>query len=1533
MLVTLMGRNTFNKIKLPKEKIGSYWLYDKDYNRRLINIEATEDDEWEIKTSGLCKIINPKNILFYNNTMKVVRNFEYILESVTLEDYNFYYVTIGNSDEIYVLYCCPIYEKDYRHLHISNISTISIGRDSKNQIVYDNPLVCDVQAKITFFQGVWSIENYDKKFNTFVNDKPISKDTTRLLNGDRITIFGLNIIIINREIYINNPLNKIKYDLKYFSPIPYSKNKLLNSEDEEDFSKYTNERYFLRTPRMLEKIHNERITISPPGVSKKSRELPAAIVLATSFSMSLMTVITLSQTIYNLSEGRVQMQNAIFSFAMSGAMLLTSVLVPVLNRVFSKRVQRLNRKDAIESYKKYIRQKEISIENILNDNRKILNDIYPTEDKCLDIIINQTSRLWERQIIDDDFLTLRLGVGTVPSKLEISANESDNINEEPEVYELMQECIQKARILTKAPVLISIANHNAFGVICPKEELKNRYIQNLLLQLVTFQSYDELKIVLLLKDNVNNNWNFAKMLPHIWSNSKETRFFADSPSEIGVIAQYLEDEFRKRVKKGEDSNETSFNYKESRPYYLIITDDYKNIENLNIINDILKSDVNYGFSLLFISNSVLNLPNECKYFVTLTDQKGVLMSSEDIINSKIEFEINLSEIFSFEKISQILSNILIKYNDDKEMMLPSNYTFLEMYNVGSIEQIHIPERWRENDSTVSLAAPVGIDGAGKIISLDIHEKFHGPHGLIAGSTGSGKSEFIITYILSLAVNYHPDDVTFVLIDYKGGGLAGAFKRPDVQLPHLVGTITNIDKSSLQRSLESIESELKNRQIKFSMACIETGESTMDIYKYQRYYHNGVLKEPISHLFIISDEFAELKQQEPEFMDELISIARIGRSLGVHLILATQKPAGVVNDQIRSNTKFGVCLKVQTPSDSKDIIGITDAANLTSAGQFYLKVGNDDYLVLGQSAWSGALYYPSNEVRKDFDNSIEFISSTGRIIKKVDDVKKTTVESKGEQLTNIVKYISDFAKMKNIVEKPLWLPPIPETIYLKDVRSKYKVKDISNVINPVIGEYDDPTRQIQNVLRLNVSNSGNIIIYGNAFSGKEGLVDTIIYDTITHYSSDEVWIYILDFGGETMKIFKKAAHVGDVMYANELEKVARLFLMLQKEIKERKETLSKYNGNYDMYVKYTKKTIPLYIVIINNYESFVETFGETYNDIFEFLLREGQKYRIVFIFTTGNTTAIRYRMLQNFKQKIALQMNKDDDYRTIFERLRNKRPASIFGRGLVQLEDKKYFEFQTAKICKAEEWNDKIDEAIEKINKTQKVKAKEIAVVPEIVTINDVKPAIKDVTSIPVGIAHKTITPFVFDAKKYMIYPIITNILEDYSPFVSSLLEVIDLIPNTKLTILDAEKLVRNKKQNVAEDYINIFKKLNASKRKLEHVIVIIGLEKFINTLGSEDLFYESLKNAQELEKCHYIIIESSEKIRNYSMSKWYKQYINGDTGLWLGNGVNEQYVLKPGITTIRLSSSCGLSYGYAFAKGKPYLVKLLGMKESSEENE
>ena len=221
--------------------------------------------------------------------------------------------------------------------------------------------------------------------------------------------------------------------------------------------------------------------------------------------------------------------------------------------------------------------------------------------------------------------------------------------------------------------------------------------------------------------------------------------------------------------------------------------------------------------------------------------------------AEINYNLNLDEV------ARNLANIPLEI-ESPDASLPDIVSFLQMYNIGKVEQLNTIDRWRNNNPTMSLQVPVGIDEHGELFNLDLHEKAHGPHGLIAGMTGSGKSEFIITYILSLAVNFHPDEIQFVLIDYKGGGLAGAFenKETGMKLPHLAGTITNLDTIEMNRSLASIQSELRRRQRLFNEARDSLNESTIDIYKYQKLYRDGLVKKPISHLFIISDEFAELK---------------------------------------------------------------------------------------------------------------------------------------------------------------------------------------------------------------------------------------------------------------------------------------------------------------------------------------------------------------------------------------------------------------------------------------------------------------------------------------------------------------------------------------------------------------------------------------------------------------------------------------------------------------------------------------------------
>lgn len=1524
MLVTLIGKNVLYKLKLPTKKTGNYWITDDD-GKKLINIVG-KSNEWQMYSNEQVKILNPQSIKSLNIS-KIAKDIMNIIKGVKLIERNIYYISLASNPNIlYILLCEPIYEKNYIHIKTSNFQEITIGKSLSCDIVYNNSLINEKQAKIFYSNGKLMLENYDTNYGIFLNDMPVSNRLKLLFNGDVIFIMGLRIVVVGNNFFINNPFNRVTYNQRKFQLIENHQNIIKTDEKvDEDIKLFSEKDFFARAPRITSKINREKIKIEPPPQKQEKDEKPLIYTIGPSLAMGLVMLISMSSTISGVSNGSASAKSTVTSALMTVAMLISMILFPILNNKYEKRKKKKKEELRQKKYKEYINKKIQQIDDVMIKQKKILFDKYLSAEECAQIILNKDSRLWERRTEDDDFLAIRVGLGDLPIDADIEYPNREFSLEEDNLIELINSVANKSKVIKNVPITASLASKNiAAAIIENDERTTEKFAQNLIMQLIALHSYADLKLVFLLKREKNIRWEHMKTLPHIWDEQKQIRFWADDYEDMKDISRYLEMELNNRRKY-----EDKFDYRSFAPYYLIITDDYKTIENLKIVTEILNAKRNLGFGLFCITDNMLHLPNECQLFININGNKGNLFENEITATTKKEFYFDSSFTFFFENIGQKLSNIPIRANTASKFSLPETYTFLEMYDAGRIEQLNILQRWMTNDSTKSLQAPIGIDTNGMQIVLDIHEKAHGPHGLIAGSTGSGKSEFIITYILSLAVNYHPNDVAMILIDYKGGGLAGAFQKGNVKLPHIVGTITNIDKVGLQRSLVSIQSELRRRQVKFNQAREKTDEGTIDIYKYQKLFHDGVVNEPIPHLLIICDEFAELKQQQPDFMDELISVARIGRSLGVHLILATQKPAGVVNDQIRSNSKFGICLKVQDRQDSMDVIKRPEAAELKRAGQFYIQVGNNEYFALGQSAWAGASYEPSDIIKKNVDNSMKFVSNIGSVIKKIDDTKKAPVKKDGEQLTNIVKYIYELGKNENIHLKPLWLENIPEIIMLGKTKEKYKIEKKENEVIPVIGEYDDPYNQRQGPVELDFKKQGNIIVYGNAESGKETLISTMVYDIITTYTVREAQMYLLDFGSEALKIFKDAPHVGDVVLSTDAEKINRLFEMIQREMKRRTEVLSNYGGDIKLYIKDTGIPMPQIVVVINNYEGFVENYGEKYDDILLTLCREGIKYGIIFVLTASAYNSVRYRLSQNFRQKIALQLNNEDDFLNIIEGVKKQRPAHVFGRGLIKYSD--VYEFQTARICEPEKWNSFIRETIKRLNEMYLERAVSIPVLPSQIKVEDVKELVTQLDKLPIGIYKTSLGLATYDFKNNLVNIISAKNIDIVAEYITHLYEEINLLENVEITLFDAEGIVQETRKNLKLDYQNYSLRIQNNLSKTKHnVCIILGIDKFLTSIETSIL--ADLKKAEELKNYTFIVVDSVFKLKNHEYDDWYKAYITKDSGIWVGNGVSDQYLIRLNSSNRNLVNNCGDSFGYVIKQEEGMLIKLIGMKDAGDEN-
>lgn len=1534
MRISIIKKNQIDDQLLPIKVYGSFWLNDKDVNgneRRLIVIEAV-NNKWLIKS---------------DEEVAILINKEKVSE-VFLSDYEFYELKLKN-EEVILIYCSPINDSSYFQTAIKSEGEIAIGSSEDNNIIFTSPLISPNHCKLVYKDKKWSIVDLKSDNNFYVNGRGFKN--TNLDYGDVIFIMGLKIIVLLDNLLINNPKNILKLKGSFFEIKKYpSQIAADNNIEDEDIEIYKKDDFYYKSPRFKGNIEKAEVIIDPAPPKENMQEMPLIFVVGPALTMGMTSAVTAFTSINSVISQGKSLTSAVPSLLIALSMLLTMIMWPMLSKKLEKKQKLARENKRQELYSKYIEDKNQEIKTIISIQRQILNEKFQNLNEVRNIVMGKQKTLWEREPFHEDFLDVRFGIGPVASEINIQVPEERFSLETDDLTKPLASIKNNYKNIPDAPVHFSFAKKSISAIVGTLDTIQ-KFFDGVLLQLMAFHSPDDLKIIAFTNGD-KNHWEYLKVLPHCWNSNKSIRFFGTNLDDAKQISSYLENIIQQRK---DDKNEKSNSYS---PHFVIFTDDIKKYRDLEIIKSVLSATGNIGFSLIILNNRLSNLPNECINFISVGDDlKSGIIENDLTADKQAQFIADINEDLHLEECCQVLASTPIEIPKGAET-LPATYGFLEMYNIGKIEQLNIKNRWETNSPFMSLQTPIGIDEFGNLIKLDLHEKFHGPHGLIAGMTGSGKSELIITYILSMAVNFHPDEVTFILIDYKGGGIAGAFENRElgIKLPHIVGTITNLDTIEMKRSLASIQSEIRRRQELFKTEKSKLNESTIDIYKYQRLHREGIIKEPIAHLFIICDEFAELKSQQPDFMDELISAARIGRSLGIHLILSTQKPSGVVDDQIWSNSRFRICLKVQEQSDSNDMIKRPEAAYLKDVGRFYLQVGYNEMFTLGQSAWCGEKYIPLDKLKKKIDPYISFIDNIGSVIKNVKEEKPVfDLKNYGEVLPNVINYIINIAKEEKIMPKQLWLNRIPNVIYVDNLRKKYNYQKNFDSINPIIGEYDDPDNQKQGLLTLDLTNGGNTIIYGSNGSGKSLLLTDVIYSSIIDHSASEVNFYVMDFGSETLMAFKNAPQVGDVVLLHEEEKTLNLLKTLYRTIEERKKTFSKYNGDFVSYNRNSAEKLPLIVAIINNFEVFSETYDQL-EDMFSVLTREGPKYGVVFIITVSGANNIRYKLKQNFKQNIALELNDNSDYNSIFGNVHGKYPSKAVGRGLIKFEE--INEFQTAYPYEPDMTNKYIKIVCQKLKDKSKKVASEVPVLPDKVMRNQIANAQNGISVVPLGIEKESLQISFWNLKSNYGTLITADdeepILTYIPPFVNQLSGV-----NENITVvIDAKKIFTKDKfasdiiyfDNNFNGFINnlsdnigkmneIYKNNNYNLKALDNIkhLVCIVIDPTYLFKKLDPIYVDKFKNiiqtGEIFNKISYVIVSPVESAKKLEYEDWYKTLIRDDEGIWLGSGIGNQFTLKLIKSSQEYNKKISNDFGYVVKRGNPVLVKLLTDDSKGGNNE
>jgi len=514
--------------------------------------------------------------------------------------------------------------------------------------------------------------------------------------------------------------------------------------------------------------------------------------------------------------------------------------------------------------------------------------------------------------------------------------------------------------------------------------------------------------------------------------------------------------------------------------------------------------------------------------------------------------------------------------------------------------------------------------------------------------------------------------------------------------------------------------------------------------------------------------------------------------------------------------------------------------------------------------------------------------------------------------------------------------MPAIILLDDLKKKYEYKKINFKLNPIIGEYDVPSQQSQYLLTLPLSEGGNTLLYGVAGSGKEEALSTIVYSLMTTYVAQEINLYIIDCGSEALNNFRKSPIVGDVMLSGDEEKITNLFKMLKEELEERKKLFIDYNADYYLYCKTSGNTKPNIVVMINNFEAFQELYDGFIDSLIQ-LTRDGEKYGIIFVCTVSSISGIRMKLSQNFKQNICLQMNDQYDYRTILGNGNKIIPSPISGRGLIKLED--IYEIQFASITAEEETMvEQIKKMSEMLYNKAKVTAKKIPILPEIVDLEFLSKEKPVINALPIGVYTETLAIAKYNFLSDDISIITSEDETLLTNFIHSIIKYINTInKDLRLVVFNSYEIKNEFDQKVVfidknfDSGLTTFEKyLDTDKKDRNTLVIFNGVEKIYSGLDNQGkkTFEKICEKTRNMKKYDVTFVDLVENFKKISFEPWFKNYVNLNNGIWLGNNISGQTLFRISRNTKELRDIIPDNMGYKLYKGIPTRFKSIELCKS-----
>lgn len=1003
---------------------------------------------------------------------------------------------------------------------------------------------------------------------------------------------------------------------------------------------------FNRPPRLSPIYQGEQFKAPQPPASPKTSRIPI---------IPLFTPLLLGGVLYLTTH--------------SASSLIFVGLSPLMAVGYAIEADRSSRRDHrrdVEQFRAALTELTGTARAALTREEEVRRAEHPSIEDCVTAVRQSTSLLWARRPGDPGFGEFRLATATLPSRSTIAP--PDNQDGAPELFAELDRALAALAAAQAVPLVAAPAEHGAIGLAGSRPAVLG-VARSLLVQGAALHAPSELLITAFASARTAAEWDWLKWLPHATPSPKlpAHRLAAsagDAQSLLTALEAVLDARATGATGARSAGNADAAAVPET-PLILVLVEDDTSAERSRLVA-LAEQGRAHGMFVLWLAERVDRLPAACRVFATV-DGVG---ASAGFADSGRAFE-NLAfeplDAATAADLAMRLSPLTdAGARDDDVSDLPRTVPLIAVGDQqAAVSAAAILERWSQSRSILTgryapppgegsrrpgtLRAVIGTSASGPH-ALDL--RADGPHALVGGTTGSGKSELLQSWILAMAAAHSPQRLNFLLVDYKGGSAFGDL----AQLPHTVGLVTDLDKHLVRRCLTSLAAELHQRERHFAV------HRAKDLLELEARGHTDA---PPS-LVIVIDEFAALVNELPEFVDGVLNVAQRGRSLGVHLILATQRPAGVISDNLRANTNLRLALRMADETDSLDVLGSPEAAYFDQSlpGRAVSKTG-PGRLVPFQVGYAGGWTrsQPAPQIQIE---PLRF--GAGEPWRRR--AEESALDPGPTDLQRMVRAISEATAEAQLPQpaRP-WLETLLPVYDLAD-RSRFPLTGRPSSLVFALG--DDPADQRQPTMAFHPDDDGNLAVYGTGGSGKSTLLRTITAAAARSAAIDPTHVYGLDFGTRGLAMLEELPHVGNIIGGAEHELTARLLRWLRELVGERAIRYARVEVSsitaYRQAAGAQAASEPRILLLVDGMSAFRQAYEATDRDgVFENFIAiaaAGRPVGVHVLVTADRTAAVPHAVASSIQTRLVLRLADVNEYAMLGAPTDVLKPDSPAGRGLL-----------------------------------------------------------------------------------------------------------------------------------------------------------------------------------------------------------------------------------------------------------------------------